>query len=343
MDTQQKEASLDTAAFEKMYANGEFDALLPLLLEEEEKSHDATVQFLIGKCFYYGNGVEKDIIQAAKWFTLSAKQKNIEASYYLGKMYSSGLGVPEDKKKAIELLEFAGTRGHAEAQYMLGEIYCFEHEFGDSDADYIANKWYEKAARQGHQKAQKALATNYVMGTEVNYNKAKHWFSFSAKEGDLDSINMLGEIHSQWGNGKQAFGWYTKAAEQNDISAMENIGDCYLEGFGVKQDYQEALRWFRKAEELGSNTAKFRLGKMHEEGRGVKQDYEKAFALYKEAAIEEHSEAHFDLGFFYFNGLVGEKDVVKAVKHFEAATKNGHHHAPQYLKLANKELEDGAH
>lgn len=346
MDTQEPdkidETSIDLPLYEKMYADKEFDKLLPLLIEEEEQSHDATVQFLIGKCYYYGKGAEKDDTQAAKWFSLSAKQKNVEASYYLGKMYSAGLGVPEDKKKAIKLLKFAGNREHIEAQYELGEIYCFGQDPGeDFEAEFTGNKWYEKAAKQGHRKARETLALNYLAGLEENFNKAAHWFSFAAKEGDVESILALAYIHSQWGNGRQAFGWYEKAAEQNDISAMDNIGDCYLEGFGVKQDYQEALRWFMKAAELGSNTATFRIGKMYEEGRGVKQDYEKAFALYKEAAIDEDDEAHFDLGFFYFNGLVGEKDIVKAVEHFEAAAKYEYPHAAQYLKLAKKELEKG--
>lgn len=345
MDTQEPDKTdqigIDLALYEKMYVDGEFDKLLPLLLEEEEQSHDATLQFLLGECYYYGKGTEKDDTQAAKWFGLSAKQKNIEASYAIGTMYNKGIGVPKDEKEALKWLKFAGTRGHVAAQYALGELYDYK---GDSFEEKSFH-WRKKAADQGYEPALDDLAFNYEegIGTSKNLGKAANCYKLLAEKGDVSSMLHLAEIYSQLGKGRQAFGWYKKAAEQNDEFAMFNIGDCCFEGFGVKQDYQEALSWFRKAAELGSNTAKFRIGKMYEEGRGVKQDYEKAFALYQEAAVKEDDVAHFDLGFFYFNGLVGEKDIVKAIEHFEAAAKYGYPHAAQYLKLAKKELEDGAH
>ena len=45
---------------------------------------------------------------------------------------------------------------------------------------------------------------------------------------------------------------FSKAAEQGNAQALSNLGICYDRGFGVKQDYVEAIKYFSMAEELGS-------------------------------------------------------------------------------------------
>jgi len=46
--------------------------------------------------------------------------------------------------------------------------------------------------------------------------------------------------------------WYQKAAEQGDMEAQLKLGDMYLTGQGVKQDYQQAAFWFRAVAKYGS-------------------------------------------------------------------------------------------
>ena len=41
--------------------------------------------------------------------------------------------------------------------------------------------------------------------------------------------------------------WYTKAAEQGDVHAQNNLGAAYHNGDGVEQDKNKAIYWFRKA------------------------------------------------------------------------------------------------
>ena len=58
----------------------------------------------------------------------------------------------------------------------------------------------------------------------------------------------------------------------------------YAYGYGVKQDYQEALKWFRKAAEQNNSTAQFNIGYMYEEGYGVKKNRDEAIRWYRKAA-----------------------------------------------------------
>ena len=46
----------------------------------------------------------------------------------------------------------------------------------------------------------------------------------------------------------------------------------YRTGWGVPQDYAEAVRWYRLAADQGYTAAQFNLGIMYDEGLVVPQD-----------------------------------------------------------------------
>ena len=47
-------------------------------------------------------------------------------------------------------------------------------------------------------------------------------------------------------------------------------------GFGVDQDYAEAMRWFRKGDAMGDTSAMLNIGAMYRDGTGVKEDQAEA-------------------------------------------------------------------
>jgi hypothetical protein len=51
-----------------------------------------------------------------------------------------------------------------------------------------------------------------------------------------------------------------------------NLGDMYLNGQGVAQDYAEAVKWVRKSADQGYSVAQARLGYMYLNGKGITQD-----------------------------------------------------------------------
>ena len=46
----------------------------------------------------------------------------------------------------------------------------------------------------------------------------------------------------------------------------------YYNGYGVRQDYAEAVKWYRQAAEQGHAEAQYNLGEMYHNGQGVHQD-----------------------------------------------------------------------
>ena len=48
---------------------------------------------------------------------------------------------------------------------------------------------------------------------------------------------------------KQAVHWYTKAAEQDDADAQQNLSVMYARGEGVARDAAKSRYWARKARE----------------------------------------------------------------------------------------------
>jgi TPR repeat protein len=39
--------------------------------------------------------------------------------------------------------------------------------------------------------------------------------------------------------------WYRQAAEQGQAAAQNSLGDMYVNGQGVPQDYGQAMSWYR--------------------------------------------------------------------------------------------------
>ena len=62
-------------------------------------------------------------------------------------------------------------------------------------------------------------------------------------------------------------------------------------GYGVKQDYAEALSWYRKAAEQGYASAQYNICVFYENGYGVKKDYNEALNWYRKAALQSDPEA----------------------------------------------------
>jgi TPR repeat protein len=60
----------------------------------------------------------------------------------------------------------------------------------------------------------------------------------------------------------QALSWYTKAAEQGNTGAQLNLGGLYEHGLGTSPDPSQARTWYQKAAEQGDPTAKIALARL---------------------------------------------------------------------------------
>eukprot|EP00358_Blepharisma_japonicum_P004749 CAMPEP_0202941016 /NCGR_PEP_ID=MMETSP1395-20130829/1121_1 /ASSEMBLY_ACC=CAM_ASM_000871 /TAXON_ID=5961 /ORGANISM="Blepharisma japonicum, Strain Stock R1072" /LENGTH=565 /DNA_ID=CAMNT_0049635847 /DNA_START=218 /DNA_END=1913 /DNA_ORIENTATION=+ len=129
----------------------------------------------------------------------------------------------------------------------------------------------------------------------------------------------------------QAIHYYEKAAEQNNVQALENLGMVYSQGNKVKKDTQKAIEYLEKAISLGSSQALHTLGMMHLTGNGVEKDIQKALEYFESAAKLGNLDSLNSIGVLYMNGEGVKRDYLTAGQYFQAAASFGH--APALFNL----------
>ena len=113
-----------------------------------------------------------------------------------------------------------------------------------------------------------------------------------ARAGDFEDATEA----YQKGNYAKAIELLRPLATQGYADAQYNLGQTFLYGQGVAQDYQEAANWFRLAAEQGFATAQNNIGAMYIEGKGVTQNHVRAYMWLSLAASNEDKSAKINLG-----------------------------------------------
>lgn len=159
-------------------------------------------------------------------------------------------------------------------------------EVNESTPDFV-----RAAAERGVCEAQAIYGQMLLDGTLVPRNAvaALHWFERAARGGHVMAINMVGRCLDQgWGvvaSPSLAAQWFRKAADKGLDWGMYNLATLLTMGSGVKEDKVEALYWFRKAAEQNHAKSINLLGSFYEDGWVVQQDLVTARALYEKAAV----------------------------------------------------------
>jgi TPR repeat protein len=137
-----------------------------------------------------------------------------------------------------------------------------------------------------------------------------------ASGGDALAMNELGNRYLEGAgvkeNAAEARIWYQKAADKGDPSAEINLASLYRHGTGGSQDYTKAVALYSKAADQGIAVAQEKLGLLYQEGTGVPKDLSQALILFRKAADQGYADAQASLGAMYFDGTGIPKDEAKA-------------------------------
>ena len=136
---------------------------------------------------------------------------------------------------------------------------------------------------------------------------------------DYESATVAYEV----GDYETAVNEFLLLAEAENAPAQYNLGVMYENGFGVQQDYAEAVTWYRKAAVQGLPLAEYTLGFIYEKGFGVQQDYAEAVTWYRKAAVQRLPLAEYTLGWMYYDGLGVSRDYGEAMRWFRKAAEQG--------------------
>jgi TPR repeat protein len=94
-----------------------------------------------------------------------------------------------------------------------------------------------------------------------------------------------------------------QAAAVGDAVAQTKLGDLYVQGLGVDQNYTEAAWLYRVAAGKGYAVAQFNLGMMHEQGRGVARNDAEAIRLIRLASNQGFETARLELAAMCSRGI----------------------------------------
>ena len=248
--------------------------------------------FAEGKAFYDA----ENYTEALPFLTEAAEKGHSNAQYCLGRMYYEGLGVDRDLEKAFSLAYKSAMQDDDMGQNLLGVLYV--NGAGVALDYYEAVSWYRKAAAQGNIKAFCNLGFMYLNGNgvEENHEEAAKWFRKAAEQGDDRGQYWLGELYLAGdgveNNFDEAVKWFRKAAEQGNSYGQASLGVMYLMGWGVvMEDYEEAVYWLQKSVAQDNDLGQYFMGNVYENGLGVDVDVEEAKKWYQKAAEQGNTAA----------------------------------------------------
>jgi len=195
-----------------------------------------------------------------------------------------------DYKNALFYYQMAMEMDFPDAIERMAEAYLGD-ELGLERDEATALKLFKKAAKLGNAVAQYNLGMAYACGyygVTADREKAIYWLKKSAKGENPSACLQLGLYNYYTVQTdkacKRAFELFVDAYNLGEDQAIINVGLCYLQGKGVKDDRKEAVNCFRTAVKTSnSGVAYFNLGICYENGFGVRKDYKKAVEMYGKA------------------------------------------------------------
>ena len=307
------------------YRLNEFDIAVDFARKAADKGN-ASAQYMLGQCYYYGEGVDEDDLKAVEWFEKASELGNSGAKVMLGQCYYNADGVDKDYDIAFRLFEEAANRGNDVAMYMLGECYYYGNGVDEDVSKAI--ECYKRSAEQGYPSAQYALGRAYYDGDGVEENDALavEWFNKASEQGYARAHYMLGKCY-YYGDGverdyEKAAKLFAEGAESGNAPALFMLGNCYYNGEGVKKNYLKAFELFSESAEQEYDLSYYRLGQCCYFGRGTVQSYESAFDWFKKADEAGNSDGTVGVGLCYYDGRGVEKDDIKAFSCFKKASEN---------------------
>lgn len=232
--------------------------------KEAVEENEIYAMYDLAVCYYYGEGVEQDYTEAVKWYRIAAEQGHKYAQNSLGDCYCFGEGVEQNDEEAVEWYTKAAEQGMTDAQCKLG--YCYSNGIGTNQDYQKAFELYSQVYdEEGTERFIENLnsAEEDIYSSESSNMKKEYAFNFLMSHSLFDDPTihfLLGKCFDEGigtvQNYKEAVNWYTKAAEQDNAKACNNLGNCYLHGNGVKKDRAKAMELFKKAKDLGSEAGK---------------------------------------------------------------------------------------
>lgn len=281
----------------------------------------------IAECYYRGNGVTQNYVEAFKLYTKAAAYDNSYAMNMLGECYCFGKGVDINRAEAFKWFTKAAEYDNSEAFYSLGKCYCFG--YGVEVNVEEAAKWCTKSGKKnGNVFVADAYRNGFMSNLTFKEYRAESikWYIKAYEQGCVEVAHEIAEIYDiDLDNLEEAIKWYIKSYEQISDNYAIDVADLYYR----LENYIEAIKWYEIILNQGYESAKVDLGdcyykiaeqyrKGHSEDRLVR-----AFENYKKAADYGHVHSIYQVGHSYACGFGVPRDDAEAFKWITIAAEKG--------------------
>jgi TPR repeat protein len=267
------------------------------IINSAEKGNISALNAL-GKAYYYGKKIEKNLARAFDYFMRAALAGNASSQNNIGTLFRRGVGVTQDFELAIEWYKKAANQNLPRAQWNLGTLYLSDEMSQKDISQGIA--WLKKSASQNYGPALRALGRCYLTGVGVPENpiESKKYFEKAIAFGNDHAIFDIAELYLK-GRGvikdlKIAAEYLLTAAYKENEEAQYMLAFLYYRGQGVPQDFNLAKEWATKASKSEHMLACELLGDIYSDANnedfnhdvGIRW-YKKAIELGSQSAIEK--------------------------------------------------------
>lgn len=195
-----------------------------------------------------------------------------------------------EEERAVEYMERAFQAGQIDALMMYGNIYANRN--GELFDRAAAAECYKKAAEQGCAEACKALGD-----LALEEDDEPFWMIERVPENGSKELQL---------RHRAQFAGYLRAAELGLISAATAVSSAYHEGRPVERNDEKAFLWASRAADENDPTALYMMGFFNENGLGCEKDIAAALMFYTAAADKGVVQAMLRLADIYKNGIETE-------------------------------------
>lgn len=326
--------------------------LLHILADQGDT--DAQREFAI--LLEHGEGVERDLDAAMKYFCLAAEKYDAYSAFRYAR-----LAERHSERTADFWLRFSAVLGCIEAFPILADKLARE---GD---DENANYYYALAATCDHTDSIVTMARRYYEGVGVEKNDAyAKWYldrlaippihaiklayklrSVSAENPGEPKIPDYDRLLRRLATKAHDYGFFTAyhylcslLSDRLDMQARMILGMLYAEGIGCKQNTRQALFHLSSAASHGNKEAAKHLGDIYLAGKLVEVNADEALRYYRMAAENGMTNAYENMGDVYFEGKVVPKDIPHAIELYELAAAEGFDSARTKADAIKREREE---
>ena len=316
-------------------SNEYYKKALDLYKDNYNKKPEDFISYRIAQMYLNGQGTDKNITEAVKWFEKSAQLKNPDANYQLGYIYSSKEYDLQNEQKSQEYYSNAlkgyikaeDENKNATAEYRIGKMYL-EGKGTEKNIDE-AVKWLNKATFNGNSNAAYSLFKLYSEGKDLQQDteKANLYLEISAELENPYAQYALGNKELDEGNTDNGIEWLKKSAEQNISHAAYKLGDIYSSNKYVLKNDVISNEYYKKALDLYTDNynkkpedfISYRIAQMYFNGQGTNTNIFEAAKWFEKSAQFGNADAYYQLGYIYYKDDYGLKNNETAQQYFKKA------------------------